>query len=43
MVRGIPAHCNGTVAELARAYAAAWGELAKQIESIDSSHHSRRI
>lgn len=36
IVRGVPAHCTGTLAEAARAYAAAWGELAKQVESIGS-------
>jgi len=36
MVRGVPAHCSGTLAEAARAYAAAWGELAEQVESMGS-------
>jgi len=36
IVRGVPAHCSGTLAEAARAYAAAWGDLAEQVESIGS-------
>ena len=36
IVRDVPAHCSGTLAEAARAYAAAWEELAKQVESIGS-------